>query len=57
MNKNNLKIKEGKCPPKNNSICPTSKSFENSAGIITDNEYEVDCEIEKKSKKGKEETN
>ena len=57
MNKNKSKIKEAKCPTKNSSICPTSKSFENSGAIITDNEYEVDSEIENKSQEKKEERN
>ncbi len=35
-NKNINKLKEGKCPNKKECNCPTSKSFENSGGIITD---------------------
>ena len=36
---------EGKCPSKSNN-CPTSESFENSGGIITDTEYEITAETE-----------
>ena len=37
---------EGKCPSKNSEYCPTSESFENSGGNITDTEYEITAETE-----------
>ena len=52
------KLQKGKCPPKKECNCPTSKSFENSGGIITDNEYEITSEIKDKERYiEKEETN
>lgn len=56
--KNTNKLKEGKCPTKKECNCPTSKSFENSGGIITDNEYEITSETKDKERYiQKEETN
>ena len=49
-NKNNKKSEKGKCPSKKECDCPTSKSFENSGSIITDNVYEITSEIQNKEK-------
>lgn len=50
-------LQKGKCPPKKECTCPTSKSFENSGGIITDNEYEITSEIKDKERYIEKETN
>ena len=51
------KLKERKCPSKKECNCPTSKSFENSGSIITDNEYEITSEIKDKERYIEKETN
>ena len=51
------KLQKGKCSTKKECTCPTSKSFENSGGIITDNEYEITTEIKDKERYIEKETN
>jgi len=50
INKKCPNREESKCP-KEKGTCPTSQSFENSGGIITDNEYEITSENEEEKEK------
>jgi len=50
INKKCPNREESKCP-KEKGTCPTSQSFENSGGNITDNEYEITSENEEEKEK------